>query len=505
MSSANPLSANDAVLVRSKSEFAELLRQRVAGRMFVNVSNREPFVHSFGPDGQVRAKSAVGGLTLALNSVMQAVGGVWVAHGSGDADRASADSKGRLRVPPDNPAYDLQRVWLTSEENDGYYNGCANQAIWPICHLAFTKPVFRNAHWEAYRRVNAKFADAVAGVVGDRDAIIFIQDYHFALLPTLIKQRCPNAVCVQFWHIPWPVPEVLAMCPWREQILDGVLGNDVFGVHTPEYAERLLRAAQRFAGCKVADSQTLLRNGRPVRVQAFPISIDFDSVSERAASAECDEAVNRLRERNDLDGKFVVLGLDRIDYTKGVLERLQAIERMLEKHRGMRPKMAYVHAGAPSRTDIPAYRDLHEAVNAIEARINAGSSDADHGPIISIKRQLADSDVLALYRLADVCVVSSLEDGMNLVAKEFLAARNDEGGHLLLSEFTGAAWELPGADCFNPLARDDFADRLYALSRPDSADGGQRMRRLREHVRTHNIYGWISSILQAVPERRDGA
>ena len=505
MSDANPLTPNAAALVSSKSQVAELLRQRVAGRLFVNVSNREPFVHSFGPDGQVRAKSAVGGLTLALNSVMQAVGGVWVAHGSGDADRASADSGGRLRVPPDKPAYDLQRVWLTSEENDGYYNGCANQAIWPICHLAFTKPVFRNSHWEAYRRVNAKFADAVAGVVGDKDAIIFIQDYHFALLPTLIKQRCPNAVCVQFWHIPWPVPEVLAMCPWREQILDGVLGNDVFGVHTPEYAERLLRAAQRFADCKVADSQTLLQNGRPVRVQAFPISIDFDSVSQRAASAECDAAVNRLRDRYDLDGKFVVLGLDRVDYTKGVLERLQAVERMLEKHPGMRPNMAYVHAGAPSRTDIPAYRDLQEAVNAIEARINAGSSEADHGPIISIKRQLADRDVLALYRLADVCVVSSLEDGMNLVAKEFLAARNDEGGHLLLSEFTGAAWELPGADCFNPLARDDFAERLYALSLPGSADGGQRMRRLREHVRTHNIYGWISSILQAVPERRDGA
>jgi trehalose 6-phosphate synthase len=505
MSSANPLSASDAVLVRTKSEFAELLRQRVAGRLFVNVSNREPFVHSFGPHGQVSAKAAVGGLTLALNSVMQATGGVWVAHGSGDADRASADATGKLRVPPDNPAYDLQRVWLTSEENDGYYNGCANQAIWPICHLAFTKPVFRNAHWEAYRRVNVKFADAVARVVGDRDAIIFIQDYHFALLPALIKQRCPTAVCVQFWHIPWPVPEVLAMCPWHGQILDGVLGNDVFGVHTPEYAERFLRAAKGLAGRKVAGSQVLLRNGRPVRVQAFPISIDFDSVSERASSAECDAAVNRLRDRYDLGGKFVVLGLDRIDYTKGVLERLQAIERMLEKHPGMRPKMAYVHAGAPSRTDIPAYRDLHEAVDAIEARINAGSSNPDHGPIISLKRQLADSDVLALYRLADVCVVSSLEDGMNLVAKEFLAARNDEGGHLLLSEFTGAAWELPGADCFNPLARDDFAERLYALSGPDSADGGQRMRRLREHVRAHNIYGWIGSVLQAVPERRDRA
>lgn len=503
MSASDPAQASNASLVRSKSDLAELIRRRVGSRLFVNVSNREPFVHSFGPDGQVRAQAAVGGLTLALNSVMQAVGGVWVAHGSGEADRASADPEGRLRVPPDNPAYDLQRVWLTSEENDGYYNGCANQAIWPVCHLAFTKPVFRNSHWEAYRKVNAKFADAVSRVVGDQDAIIFVQDYHFALLPRLIKQRCPNAVCVHFWHIPWPLPEVLAMCPWHEQILDGVLGNDVFGVHVPEYAERFLRAARARADCDTADSQTLLRNGRPVRVQAFPISIDFDRVSRRSSGAACDEAVSRLREHYRLDGKFVVLGLDRIDYTKGVLERLQAFERMLAQHPEMRPKTAYIHAGAPSRTEIPAYRELHEAVDAIEKRINAGSSEREPGPVISIKRQLGDDDVLALYRLADVCVVSSLEDGMNLVAKEFLAARNDEGGHLLLSEFTGAAWELPGADCFNPLAVDDFADRLYALSRRAGADGGQRMRRLREHVRTHNIYGWIGSILQAVPDQPD--
>ena len=503
MSPSDPSRASGTGLVRSKSELDELIRQRVGSRLFVNVSNREPFVHSFGPGGQIRAQAAVGGLTLALNSVMQAVGGLWVAHGSGEADRASADPEGKLRVPPDDPSYDLQRVWLTSEENDGYYNGCANQAIWPLCHLAFTKPVFRDEHWEAYRQVNTKFADAVSRVVGDRDAIVFIQDYHFALLPRLIKQRCANAVCVHFWHIPWPLPEVLAMCPWHEQILDGLLGNDVFGVHVPEYAERFLRAARARADCEIAGSQALRHHGRPVQVRSFPISIDFERVSRKASSPSCDEAVRRLRERYRLEGKFVVLGLDRIDYTKGVLERLQGVERMLAQHPEMRLKTTYIYAGAPSRTEIPAYRDLHEALDAIEKRINAASSAPESGPVISIKRQLADDDVLALYRLADVCVVSSLEDGMNLVAKEFLAARNDERGHLLLSKFTGAAWELPGADCFNPLAIDNFAERLYALSRRAGADGGQRMRRLREHVRTHNIFGWIGSILHAVPGRSD--
>ena len=279
-----------------------------------------------------------------------------------------------------NPSYDLQRVWLSEDENDGYYNGCANQAIWPICHLAFTKPIFRNAHWQAYCKVNAKFADAVAEVAGAQEAIIFIQDYHFALLPALLRERCPNAVCLQFWHIPWPLPEVLKMCPWHGQLLDGVLGNNVFGMHTPEYVNRFVRAAQEFRGWTLTDDQTLVRGERQVRVQAFPISIDFDGVSATAASAKCDAAVKRLRDRYDLAEKFVVLGLDRIDYTKGVVERLQAIECMLQQHPEMRRKLAYLHAGAPSRTDIPAYRDLHKAINRIEARINAGSDGPDAGP-----------------------------------------------------------------------------------------------------------------------------
>lgn len=491
--------------MRTREELQDLIRERLGGRLFVSVSNREPFVHSRRADGSVQVRAAVGGLTLALNSAMRAVGGVWVAHGSGDADRDTADSQGRLRVPPGDPAYLLQRVWLDRAENDGYYNGFANQALWPLCHLAYTKPVFREAHWRAYRSVNGTFADAVAEVIGDQEAVVFIQDYHFGLLPSLVRARCPRAVCLHFWHIPWPLPDIFSICPWAGELLDGLLGNDVLGFHTPLYARRFLQAARNRPGWELADGRTLCNGERRSLVREFPISVDFEAIAASASSAECDAAVERLRERYGLAGKFVVLGLDRIDYTKGVLERLEAVECLLERHPAMRHRLAYLHAGAPSRTQIPAYRALHEAADRAEARINGKYATAGSTPVVAIKQHLPTTEVMALYRLADVCVVSSLEDGMNLVAKEFLAARHDEGGRLLLSEFTGAAWELRGAETFNPFATDDFADRLYAMSRATTARDRGRTRRLRAHVRANNIYGWIGRILETVPPPREGS
>lgn len=496
---ANSTSAPSDCPVRSRSELRRLIRDRVGKRLFVSVSNREPFVHSRATDGTVQVRAAVGGLTLALNSAMQAVGGVWVAHGSGDADRETADEGGRLDVPPENPSYELQRVWLGREDNDGYYNGFANQALWPLCHTAYTKPIFRRSHWNAYRRVNAKFADAVAGVVGNREAIVFIQDYHFGLLPSMIRERCPQAVCLHFWHIPWPLQDILAHCPWAEAILDGMLGNDLLGFHIPQFARRFLGAASKRPGWLQTDETTLTDGERIVRVREFPISVDFDSISASAASAECDAAVERLRAHYGLAGKFVVLGLDRIDYTKGVIERLDAIECLLERYPEMRGRLAYLHAGAPSRTDIPAYRALSEAMDRTENRINGKYGSAGKGPVVGIREHLQVSEVMALYRLADVCAVSSLEDGMNLVAKEFVAARNDEGGRLLLSEFTGAAWELTEAETFNPFDTDGFAERLFSMRSANTRRDTERMRRLRTRVRTHNIYGWIGKILEAAP------
>ena len=483
----------------TSAQLEGLIRTRVGGGLFVSVSNREPFVHSYGADNAIEVRAAVGGLTLALNAAMKAVGGIWVAHGAGDADRRTADNAGRIRVPPDCPSYLLQRVWLDPRQHEGYYNGFANQALWPLCHNAFTKPIFRDKHWQAYKQVNVKFAEAVVSVIGDRPAIIFIQDYHFALLPAMIRARCPHAICAHFWHIPWPLDDIFRICPWHYEILEGLLGNDLLGVHTPRYARRFLESATTLPGWERLDESTLAGEERRVRVKPFPISIDFDSIAAKAAGAECDAAVERLRKRYGLEGRFVVLGLDRIDYTKGVLERLLAVERLLEKHPTMRGRLVFVHAGAPSRMGIPAYRELHDAMQRLESRINGRYGDGGWRPVVTIAQQLHENEVLALYRLANICVVSSLDDGMNLVAKEFLAARNDEQGRLLLSEFTGAAWELPGAETFNPFATDRFADLLFTMSRTNVGQDGARMRRLRAHVRGHNIFGWIGRILEALP------
>lgn len=468
----------------------------------MSVSNREPFVHSYSPDGGIEVRAAVGGLTLALNAAMQAAGGTWVAHGSGDADREAADGQGCLMVPPEDPQYELQRVWLDSGDNDLYYNGCANQALWPLCHNAFTKPVFREDHWQAYRRVNRAFADAVAGVIGDSDAIVFIQDYHFALLPQMIRSQCPQATLLHFWHIPWPVPDIFAICPWGDEIVEALLQNDVFGLHTPKYVRRFQESACAATSWQFAGDGRLTNGRRGVRVREFPISIDFEAISASAGTPVCDEAVERLTRHYGLEDKFVVLGLDRIDYTKGSIERLLAIERLLERHPELRGRLKYLHAGAPSRESIPAYRDLNAAVVALEQRVNAAYGTGPSAPVVSIKRHLREAEVLALYRLADVCVVSSLDDGMNLVAKEFLAARNDERGRLLLSEFTGAAWELPGAETFNPFATDDFAERLHAISTDNGERGSERMREMREHVKTRTVYGWLADILETLPPAR---
>ncbi len=482
--------------IRTRRQLQTFVRQNFRDRLFVSVSNREPFVHAYDSAGKIEAKFAAGGLTLALHPVMQAVGGAWVAHGSGSADRATADEHGRARVPPEDPSYTLQRVWLSARENDGYYNGFANQALWPLCHNAFTKPVFREAHWAAYQAVNRKFADAVAKIVGRRDATVFIQDYHFALLSRLVRERCPQAVCAQFWHIPWPVEGVFRVCPWRKQILDGLLGNDVLGFHAPAYVERFIDGAARQLGCERTAPRVLRHRNREARIRHFPISIDFDKTAAAARGAACDAAVRGLRERFGLQGKFVVLGLDRIDYSKGVIERLQAVEALLETYPEVRGKIVFLYAGSPSRTKIPAYKALHRDMNRGERRINKKYGNERWRPVVTIAEHLPYEQVLALYRLADVCVVSSLDDGMNLVAKEFLAARNDEQGRLLLSEFTGAAWELPGVETFNPFATDEFARKLYELSAAAPGKARAEMRRLRRHVRENNVFGWMGSILE---------
>ena len=469
--------------------------ERFTGLPFVVVSNREPYIHYLEGD-EVRWKRTLGGLVTALDPMMQTLRGSWVAHGSGDADRQTAAENGCLGVPPDDPSYTQHRVWLTKKEEEGYYYGVANQALWPLCHNAYTRPQFFESDWAIYQSVNAKFADQVARIVGNRKAVVFVQDYHFALLPAMVKQRCPRAVCAHFWHIPWPNPEVFTICPWRRQLLEGLLGNDLLGFHLQASCNNFLETVERELEARQdREMIAVVYNDHTTRVRPFPISVDFEAISEQAAAESCLQRMQSVRKELRLDGKFVLLGLDRMDYTKGIPDRLRAVDLVLERRPELVGKLVFIQASVPSRHRIPAYKSLISEVENLAEEINWRHGNGAWKPIVTLDEHLSWETVLALYRLADACVVSSLQDGLNLVAKEFVSARTDERGVLLLSRFAGAAAELPDALPLNPFVHDDFAARIEDAAQMPDDEQRTRMQAMRQQVRENNIYTWTLQIL----------
>ena len=467
-----------------------LVQEKLGKRLFIVVSNREPYVHTI-ESGALKWHKPVSGLTEALDPIMRASGGVWIAQGSGAADRQSVDKKDRVNVPPDNPAYALRRVWVTGEDNQGFYSGFANSALWPLCHIAFVPPVFKDTDWQAYQKVNRIFADAVMEEIGkrDTDAVVLVQDYHFALLPLYLKEKRPRLKVGQFWHIPWPPYEVFRTCPWHEEILEGMLGNDLLGFHTRAYCRNFIDSARR-SGLKNIHT----------RVAAFPISVDFEAINEHSASEDVAKEMDKLRHEYRLDGKFIGVGMDRLDYTKGIPEKLCAFEKFLEENPACRGKIVLIEAGMPSRTEIDTYQQVNRKIEELTDGINARWGKSDYRPVIQINRQISSEEMNALRRLAHFCVVSSLDDGMNLVAKEFVAARGDENGVLILSKFTGAAAELTDALLINPYDTAGFAAKIKeALEMPD-AEKRRRMKIMRRKVAKNNIYKWGADIVSRLME-----
>lgn len=480
----------------TKSRLEEVAKSRLEGSRLVVVANREPFIHLYDED-QIRCIRPASGLATALDPVMRACGGVWVGHGSGEADREVADEHGRLQVPPDAPSYTLRRVWLTKEEEQGYYYGAANEALWPLCHVVYTRPRFDPHHWNEYRRVNQKFAEAVLEEVGEEPAAVFVQDYHFGLLSRMLKRARPDLVVMQFWHIPWPNREVMRICPWQEELLDGLLGNDLLAFHIQYHCNNFLETVDRALEAKVdLERFSVTREGHTTFVQPHPISIDPES-ADAFAPGDWDAENAKLRRQLRVGNQKLLVGVDRVDYTKGIPERFRAVDRLLSLHPSLKGQFHLVQVGAPSRVHIRTYRDLNEELAALADEINWRHGTDSWRPIIFINEHSDSEQVYALYRVATACVVSSLHDGMNLVAKEFIAARTDLRGSLVLSRFTGAARELTDALLINPYDVDGFADALLrALEMPES-EQEQRMRRLRRHVADQNIYRWAGQILSA--------
>ncbi len=481
-----------------------------SSRIFV-VSNREPYMHiRQGRDTVCIVPPS--GLVTALEPVLRACDGVWVACGSGDADTANVDAFDRLRVPPDDPRYTLRRVWLSEEEEESYYEGFSNEGLWPLCHIAHTRPIFRASDWECYQRVNERFAAAlVEEMTGTANPIVFVQDYHFALLPRMIKAARPDARVAIFWHIPWPNPESFGICPWQAQILDGMLGADLIGFHIPLYCNNFLATVDGVIESRTdRELMTVSRHGHLSAVRPYPVSVGIDGASLDRLLVESPplSPEERQIDRDALLNEFgvraesLVIGVDRLDYTKGILERLLAIEQLLEDHPWHRERMTLVQIAAPSRTHIPSYAALHKRVEEEVERINRLYRTETWKPIVLVYRQASHDEVNLWYRAADVCLVTSLHDGMNLVAKEFVAARSDEDGVLVLSKFAGASIELRDALIVNPYDIAGVSEALHRALEMDLSERRERMRHMRRQITEFNIYRWAARVLGDLRELR---
>jgi trehalose 6-phosphate synthase len=484
----------------TKDALQELIQTRLRDQPFIVVANREPYLHRY-VGGRIECEPPASGMVSALDPVLRASGGIWIAHGSGNADRRTADGQGYVRVPPDDPRYTLRRLWLTKEQLEGYYNGLANEGLWPLCNMAFVRPSYDRRNWIHYRDVNMEFADAVLEEAGDRPAFVFIQDYHFGLLPRLLKQSNPNLIVAQFWHIPWPNPLIFQTFPWKEELLDGLLGNDLLGFHLRSHCQNFLSTVDGTIEAKVDTERfEISRGGKATLVRPFPISIDFDQHEETAMSAAVDDEMNHWRQQLGLDGEAIDIGIgiDRIDYTKGIPERLRALDLFFEEHPEHHEHFVFVQIGVPSRTHIRQYQHLDVEIDSLVEQINWRWGTDSWRPIVYLKKLHSPIQMMALHRLARFCVVSSLDDGMNLVAKEFVASRGDDDGVLILSRFTGSARELTSALLVNPFAVNELAEAMQqALVMPEE-DRRKRMQKMRAAVADNNIYRWAGKILSAL-------
>ena len=470
------------------------------------VSNREPYVHVLNErDKTISVMVPASGLVTALEPVLLACNGTWVANGNGSADRETVDEHDRLRVPPDHPSYTLRRVWLTDEEDKGYYEGFSNEGLWPLCHIAHTRPVFRPEDWIYYQRINRRFADVVLQEMeGTETPILLAQDYHFALLPRMVKEARPDARVAIFWHIPWPNSEVFGICPWQRELVDGLLGADLIGFHIQTHCNNFLETVDRAVEALTEwDRFAVNRQGHVTRVRPYPISVEFPengTAVEETRSAGSERAA--ICEELGIEASLLGVGVDRVDYTKGILERFRAVERFLELNPGYQRRFSLVQIGAPSRTDIDRYRHFLDEVTAEADRINAAYQTGRWKPIVLLKRHHSHEEVARYYRAASVCMVTSLHDGMNLVAKEFVASRSDERGALILSTFAGAAHELSDALLVNPYDISQLSEAIHRALEMSEEEQIKRMQWMRRTVRERNIFQWAAHLISDLTELR---
>lgn len=483
---------------------AEHVRSKLDGSNLFVVSNREPYIHNW-QGSSISVTVPASGLVTAIEPILCACHGTWVAQGSGSADAETVDSHDRIQVPPDDPKYTLRRVWLSAAEEEGYYYGFANEGLWPLCHMAHTRPTFRASDWDYYNKVNERFADAlVEEMAGEQNPVVLIQDYHFALLPRMIKDRVPHARVAIFWHIPWPNPESFSICPWQRELLDGLLGADLIGFHVQAHCNNFLSTVDRVLEARVDwEHFSVKRNDHLSIVLPFPISVELtEDTADTPPQHSAEEERSAIIAELGIEATFLGVGVDRVDYTKGIVERFQAVESFLERHPRYQGKFTFIQIGAPTRSNIPRYAEFQREVEFEANRINDRFKRGKWRPIVFLNRQHSHKEVRRYYRAAHVCLVTSLHDGMNLVAKEYVASRTDERGSLILSRFTGAARELHDAIIVNPYDIQGTGEAIARVLEMDVSEIIDRMRRMRRTVKEHNIYWWAGSLIGELCELR---
>jgi trehalose 6-phosphate synthase/phosphatase len=480
----------------------QVVRDHLGAPEVFIVSNREPYIHNSTPSGPV-VQVPASGMVTALEPIMRACSGTWIAHGSGSADREVVDSHDRVRVPPEDPSYSLRRVWLSAEEEQGFYYGFANEGIWPLCHLAYVRPAFREADWQQYQAVNRKFAAVIASESRSKDPLILVQDYHFALLPRLLRERKPSATIALFWHIPWPNAETFGVCPWKQQILTHMLAADILGFHTRYHCQNFLATVDRFLECQIDhEHMTVTLGGRVCRVVPYPISIEWPP-RWLASLPDIKGSRESVRARHGIGSDVCLgLGVERWDFTKGIVERFLALEDLLEKDRGTRGRITLLQVAAPTRSKLPAYQALQTQTLSEAARINEKFGSDRWKPIVLIDHHQEPREVFELFRAADFCIVNSLHDGMNLVAKEFVAARDDQDGVLILSTFAGASRELPEALLVNPFDVSETAAAMRSAMQMSRDERRERMKLMRRTVKENNVYRWAGRMLMDAAQMR---
>ncbi len=473
-----------------------VVKDQLDSPQVIILSNREPYIHNKNAEGKIEVQLPASGMVTALEPIMRACSGTWIAHGSGSADREVVDGHDRLRVPPDEPSYTLRRVWLSAEEEEGFYYGFSNEGMWPLCHLAYVRPAFRESDWLAYCRVNQKFAEVVYNEAQDRAPLVLVQDYHFALAPRLIRERLPQATIAVFWHIPWPNAETFGVCPWKEELLRSLLQADILGFHTYYHCRNFLATIDRFVECHIDHERMTVQIGNHIcQVAAYPISIEWPP-RWLQSSAPVDACRVAVQKRFNLEPDVRLgIGIERWDFTKGILERFLAFESLLVAHPELKGKLCFLQVAAPTRVKLPAYQRLQQETFAEAERINLHFGTPRWKPIILIAAHQEPPQVFELMRAADFCLVNSLHDGMNLVAKEFVAARDDEDGVLILSTFAGASRELLEALLVNPYAIGETAQAMWLALQMPRSERQERMRLMRQTVKENNVYRWAGRML----------